>query len=67
MVASSLVLRLSRANLLNETVFNSDDLILSVVSYCSLRKQPLLKALVTKLKRSSNIQVTIIIVESQSA
>ena len=32
----------------------------SVISYCFLKKQPLLKVLFTKLKRSSNIQVTII-------
>ena len=39
----------------------------SVISYCFLRKQRLIKALITKLKRSSNIQVTIIIVKCHSA
>ena len=50
--------------LLDKTVLNSDNLILrSVISYCLLKEKSLL---VTKLKRSSYIQVTIT-VKSQSA
>ena len=58
MVTSSLFTRLSSAILLNETVFNSDDLILQVLLL--KRKEPYLKALVRKLKRSSYVQVTVI-------
>ena len=64
MVASSLFMRLSCVILLDKTVLNSDNLILrSVISYCLLKEKSLL---VTKLKRSSYIQVTIT-VKSQSA
>ena len=58
MVTPSLFTRLSSAILLNETVFNSDDLILQVLLL--KRKEPYLKALGTKLKRSSYVQVTVI-------
>ena len=54
--------------LLSETVLNSDNLFLHVLKgIASLKTRALFKALVTKRNRSSYVQVTIIIVKSQSA
>ena len=56
MVVSSLFTRLLRAILLNETVFNSDDLLV----YCFLKENSLyLRHWLTKLRRSSYVQGTI--------
>ena len=57
MVASSFT-RFSRAILLSETVFNSDNLFLHVLKAIA-RQEPFFKALVTKPNRSSDVQVTI--------
>ena len=68
MVASSQFTRFSRAILLSETVFNSDNLFLRVLkAIASQKTRASFKALVTKRNRSSYVQVTIIIVKSQSA
>ena len=68
MVASSQLTRFSRAILLSETVFNSDNLFLHVLkAIASQKTRAFFKALVTKQNRSSYVQVTIIIVKSQSA
>ena len=74
MVASSQFTRFSRAILLSETVLNSDNLFLIISyfllrfkNYCFLKDKSLFKALFTKRNRSSYVQVTIIIVKSQSA
>ena len=70
MVALSLFKRLSRAILLNKTVFNSDDLILKLLYKLLIlkRKDPSLKALQVDIKlTSSYFQVTLITVKSQFA
>ena len=59
-------MRFSCAILLSETVFDSDNLIFHALkTIACLKKEPFLKALVTKPNRSSYVQVTIITVKSQ--
>ena len=69
MVASSQFTKFSRAILVSETVFNSDNFFLHVLkAIASQKTRAVFKALVTKRNRSSYVQVTIIIiVKSQPA